>query len=109
MKKLKHAFVNWALSNVLKAPMIQEVFQNKEPEDREKMAIEAKIYLESKFYTEFDNALEQIAISKMSREANTSYDMLFGKALLFYASLRRTKMKEFAGYERPKQEEEKKW
>ncbi len=85
--------------------MVQEVFQDKDPETREKYAVDAQMMLDSKFYTEYINLLEQIAISKMSREANTSTDMLFGKALIFYASLQRQKMKEYAGYKRPKESE----
>lgn len=109
MKKLKHMLANFLLRKVLKAPLIHEVFVDLDEDKKEKYAMEAKALQDSEFYKEFIGLMEQIAISKMAREANTSTDMLFGKALLFYVSLQRTKMKEFAGYKRPKQEETKKW
>jgi len=109
MKKIKHMLANWILSDVLKCPEVKEVFKDLTPEKKAENAIEAQKMLDSNFYMEFINLIEQNAISKMSREASTSDDMLFGKALIYYVSLQRMKMKEFASYKPPKEGEPTKW
>jgi hypothetical protein len=109
MNKLKHILANWILAQVFKAPLIEEVFTELNPDKREEYALEAKQILESKFYIEFLRLMEQLAITKMARESNTATDMLFGKAMIYYVLTQRTKLKEFASYEKPKTGEPVKW
>lgn len=107
--KIKNILTNWILSDILKAPLLDEVFKNETPEKKEEYAIEANRIKDSEFYNEFLKLMEQTAVSKIAREASDSVQMLFGKALLFYVTHQKTKLKEFASYQRPKEGEQTKW
>ena len=109
MNKLKHILLNWLVKDIFKGITIEEVFTNLNPDQRADYATEAKLMLEGKFYPEFMKLMEQLAISKMAREANSNIEMLFGKAILFYVMTQRTKLKEFASYEKPREGEPNKW
>ena len=109
LNNLKHKFVNWGLSHVLKAPMIEDVFGDLTPEDREKHSAGAKELLEHDTFKLLSKTMDQIAINKLAREATTNVEMLFGKALLHYGLTMKTKLKEFSAYKKPEQGETKKW
>lgn len=109
MNKLKVKLLTWVLKDLWKAITVEEVFTNLTPEQKENYALEAKQILEGKFYPEFLKLMEQLAISKMAREANTNAEMIFGKAVLWYVMTQRTKLKEFANYKPPVDGEAKKW
>lgn len=106
---MKHKIFNWILKHYYKAPVIEDVFTNLSQEKKEQYALEAKQLLNSDFYKDFLRLMEQLAVNKMARDASTGTDMLFGKAVLFYVMTQRTKLKEYASYEAPKQGESNKW
>lgn len=109
LNKLKHAFVNWGLSHILKAPMVEDLLEGLTPEDRSKHALAAKELLENETLQYTFKLMDQVAINKMARESNTSIEMLFGKALIFYVMTHKSKLKEMSNYKAPTTTEPKKW
>lgn len=110
MKPLKSRLTNWVVNSVLKGFTYEEVFENLTQDDKNKLALKAKEYLEDEFMTKFDKMIENLALNKMGKGASSQDEMMFAKMVLWYHETRRMKLKEIIGWEKKEvQPVNKKW
>jgi len=98
MKKLKRLLINWVLNSVIKGFDFEEVWQNLDPEQKDKLALKAKEYVSDDFWKDFDQMINNLALNKMGRESVNADDMMFAKMILWYHEMRRTKLKEISNW-----------
>lgn len=98
MKTLKRKLINWVLNSVIKGFDFEEVLQNLDPAQKDKLALKAKEYVADDFWKDFDQMINNLALNKMGRESVNADDMMFSKMILWYHEMRRTKLKEIANW-----------
>lgn len=110
MKQWRAILSNWVVNSVLKGFDYEEVFQNLTQDEKDKLALKAKDYLNDEFMTKFDKMIENLALNKMGRGSVNQDEMMFAKMVLWYHETRRQKLKEIVGWEKKEvKSEDKKW
>lgn len=99
MKSYKAKLLNWVVNNVVKGFDYDEVWENLNQEQKDKLALKAKEYSTDEFWKGFDKMITNLALNKMGKESVNQDDMMFAKMVLWYHQMRQTKLKEIAGWE----------
>lgn len=110
MKQWRAKLANWVVNNVLKGFNYEEVFENLTQEDKNRLALKAKDYLNDDFMVKFDKLIENLALNKMGKGSVNQDEMMFAKLVLWYHQTRRDKLKEIVNWEKKEvSSQDKKW